>query len=110
MYLLGLSLSTDSVIKAGREIGRVRPSVCLFFILFSQPADVLLLFSASVWAMTIARWGLKTKPIGLCTTTNTRGLKYKLCMPRCTASIREKVFVDTVNVWNALPFTVNLTS
>ena len=59
--------------------------------------------------MTIARWGLKTKPIGLCTTTNTRGLKYKLCMPRCTASIREKFFVDTVNVWNALPFTVDLT-
>jgi len=68
MYLVGLSLSTDSVIEAGKEISRVRPSVRLFvFILFSQPADVLLLFSASVWAMTIARWGLKTKPIGSCT-------------------------------------------
>ena len=31
--------------------------------------------------------------------------------PRCTASIRQKIFVDRViNVWNALPSTVNFTS
>ena len=39
-----------------------------------------------------------------------RGHKYKLFKPRCTASIRQKFFVDRViNVWNALPPTVNFT-
>ena len=41
----------------------------------------------------------------------TRGHKYKLFKPRCTASIRQKFFVERViNVWNALPSTVNFTS
>ena len=30
------------------------------------------------------------------TNTNTRGHKYKLFKPRCTASIRQKFFIDTV--------------
>ena len=43
--------------------------------------------------------------------TNTRGHKYKLFKPRCTASIRQKFFVDRViNVWNALPSTTNFAS
>ena len=38
----------------------------------------------------------------LSTNTNTRGHKYKLFKPRCTASIRPNFFVDRViNVWNA---------
>ena len=38
------------------------------------------------------------------------GRKYKLFKPRCTASIRQKFFVDRViNVWNELPSTVNFT-
>jgi len=37
--------------------------------------------------------------------------EYKLFKPRCTASIRQKFFVDRViNVWNALPSTVNFAS
>ena len=45
------------------------------------------------------------------TITNTRGHKYKLFKPRCTASIGQKFFVDRViNVWNALPSTANFTS
>jgi len=45
------------------------------------------------------------------TTTNSRGHQYKLFKPRCTASIRQKVFGDRViNVWNALQSAVNLTS
>ena len=45
------------------------------------------------------------------TTTNTRGHKYKLFKPRYTVSIRLKFFIDRViNVWNALPSTVNFTS
>ena len=44
-------------------------------------------------------------------TTDTRGHKYRLFKPRCTASIRQQFFVDTViNVWNVLPSTVNFTS
>ena len=47
----------------------------------------------------------------LSTNTNTRGHKYKLFKPRCTASIRQKFFVDKViNVWNALPSTANFAS
>ena len=47
----------------------------------------------------------------LSTNTNTRGHKYKLFKPRCTASIRQKFFVDKViNVWNALPSTTNFAS
>ena len=47
----------------------------------------------------------------LSTNTNTRGHKYKLYKPRCTASIRQKFFVDRViNVWNALPSTTNFAS
>jgi len=43
----------------------------------------------------------------LSTATNTRGHKYKLFVP----SIRQKFFVDgVINVWNALPSTVNFTS
>ena len=43
--------------------------------------------------------------------TNTRGHKYKLFKPRCTASIRQKFFVDRViNVSNALPSTTNFAS
>jgi len=34
MYLVGLSLSTDSVIEAGKEISRVRPFVRLFLFYF----------------------------------------------------------------------------
>ena len=45
------------------------------------------------------------------TNTNTRGHKYKLFKPRCTASIRQKFFVDRViNAWNALPSTTNFAS
>jgi len=45
------------------------------------------------------------------TNTNTRGHKYKLFKPRCTASIRQQFFVDRViNVWNALPSTANFAS
>ena len=47
----------------------------------------------------------------LSTNINTRGHKYKLFKPRCTASIRQKFFVDRViNVWNALPSTTNFAS
>ena len=47
----------------------------------------------------------------LSTDTNTRGHKYKLFKPRCTASIRQKFFVDRViNVWNALPSTTSTAS
>ena len=43
--------------------------------------------------------------------TNTRGHKYKLFKPRCTSSLRQKFFVDrVVNVWNALPSTVNFST
>jgi len=36
---------------------------------------------------------------------------FALSRPRCIASIIQKFFVDTViNVWNALPSTVNFTS
>jgi len=45
------------------------------------------------------------------TNTKTSGHKYKLFKPRCTASIRQKFFVDKViNVWNALPSTTNFAS
>ena len=41
-------------------------------------------------------------------TSSTRGHKYKLFKTRCTSSLRQKFFVDRViNVWNALPSTVN---
>ena len=47
----------------------------------------------------------------LSTTTNTRGHKYKRFKPRCTASNRQQFFVARIiNVWNALPSTVNFTS
>ena len=47
----------------------------------------------------------------LSTNTNTMGHKYKLFKPRCTASIRQKFFVDKViNVWNLLPCTTNFAS
>ena len=47
----------------------------------------------------------------LSTNTNTRVHKDKLFKPRCTASIRQKFFVDRViNVWNALPSTINFSS
>jgi len=43
--------------------------------------------------------------------TKSRGHKYKLFKPRCTASTRQKFFVDRViNVWNALPSTTNFAS
>ena len=43
--------------------------------------------------------------------TNTRGHKYKLFKPRCTSSLRQKFFADrVVNVWNALPSTVNFST
>ena len=45
------------------------------------------------------------------TTTNTRSHKDKLFKPICTASNRQKFFVDRViNVWNTQPSTVNFTS
>ena len=47
----------------------------------------------------------------LSTNTNTRGHKYKLFKPSCTASIRQKFFVDRViNVWSELPSTTNFAS
>ena len=43
--------------------------------------------------------------------TNTRGHKYKLFKPRCTSSLRQFFVVDrVVNVWNALPSTVNFST
>ena len=47
----------------------------------------------------------------LSTTANSSGHEYKLFKHRCTASISQKFFVDgVINVWNALPSTVNFTS